>query len=126
MAANPVPSGGHVVGGTHNVHGVVERPNSSVALPNRRHVTVTLFGAAEPDADPNGPEMKVIKDWVNKFTAEVKAAGIALEAGYVSFDRSNINLDRFYGPKDSERLRELKRKYDPEGLFVLAYPTIDI
>jgi hypothetical protein len=115
---------GHVVEGTHNVHGTVENANPAVVLPNRRHVTVTLFGSIDHDQHPEGPEMQVVRAWIDKFAREVKEAGIALEAGYVSFDRSNINLDRFYGKEDADRLRSLKSVYDPHNHFSLAYPYL--
>lgn len=124
VAANPAPLVGYLVGGTHNVHGVMETANPAIALPNRRHISVTLSGYIDPDQDPEGPEMQAITTWIHKFVREVKSAGISLEAGYVSFDRSNINLERFYGKEDSERLLKLKRAYDPENLFSLAYPNL--
>lgn len=124
IASNPIPDIGHVVGGTHNVHGVVEAPNSALVLPNRRHITLTLFGAVPSEYSSDGPEFKIVKDWVDKFAAEVETAGLGVKNGYVSFSPSNVDLESFYGQEDAKRLKALKRRLDPENLFFLAYPTL--
>ncbi|KAF4625450.1 hypothetical protein G7Y89_g12719 [Cudoniella acicularis] len=124
IANNPIPKIGHVVGGTHNIHGAIETPNQSVALPNRRHITLTLFGAISSEFDADGPELQIVKDWANKFAGEVESEGLATRDGYVSFSCSNIDLDNFYGKGDAARLKALKRRYNPENFFFLAYPTL--
>ncbi|KAJ6789117.1 hypothetical protein PWT90_08227 [Aphanocladium album] len=124
IAARPVLSSGHAVGGTHFVHGVVEKDNPSVALPNTRHITITLFGAAEKEHANDGPEMKLVREWIDGFAGDVQAAGIALPPSYVSFSKSDIDLDKYYGEKDARRLRALKKKYDAQNLFFMAYPTM--
>ncbi|KAK2007073.1 FAD-binding domain-containing protein [Colletotrichum eremochloae] len=124
IASRPTPSNGHAVGGTHFVHGVFEKQNPAVALPNTRHVTITLFGSAEKHHEMDGPEMDVVREWVDGFVADVDNAGIGLPPSYVSFSKSDIDLDRFYGKDNADRLRMLKSRYDPENLFSLAYPTI--
>lgn len=124
IASRPVLTSGHVVGGTHYVHGAFERANPAVAVPNKRHITVTLFGAADTLCENDGPEMTEVRAWVDGFVADVNAAGIGLPPSYVSFATSDIDLDRFYGRVDANRLRALKKKYDPTGFFRRAYPTI--
>ncbi|KXX75015.1 6-hydroxy-D-nicotine oxidase [Madurella mycetomatis] len=124
IASRPVLLNGHVVGGTHFVHGVFEKHNPNVVLPNTRHITITLFGAAEKHHDNGGPEMAAVRDWVDGFVADVEAAGIALPPSYVSFSPSDIDIDAFYGEENADRLRALKARYDPSNLFALAYPSI--
>ncbi|KAH9995857.1 FAD-binding domain-containing protein [Xylariaceae sp. FL0662B] len=124
IASRSVPLSGHAVGGTHYVHGKVTEPNPAVALPNRRHITITLFASAEKHHDNDGPEITSVREWVDGFVADVDAAGLGLPPSYASFSKSDINLSEFYGAENARRLRALKSRYDPKNLFRMAYPTI--
>ena len=107
----------------HHFHGVASRiPRDQTAFANRRdHFLVEILSAWEPgdSGDDDGAHRRWGNDLWERLTASALPGGYPNLLGPDEVDR----LTAAYGP-NAPRLRDLKRRYDPDGTFSTAIGTI--
>jgi hypothetical protein len=107
----------------HHFHGVASRiPMDQTAFANRRdHFLVEILSAWEPgdSGDDDGAHRRWGNDLCERLTASALPGGYPNLLGPDEADR----LTAAYGP-NAPRLRDLKRRYDPNGTFSTAIGTI--
>jgi hypothetical protein len=107
----------------HHFHG----PGTHVASDatafsmRRAHFMVEIGAAWEPGTDAEGTQHRL---WASDLSSKV--APLSLPGGYANFlTRDDHNqIDRAYG-NNAHRLRELKRKFDPDNIFSSVIPLPD-
>ena len=106
----------------HHFHGAAARvPAGDTAFALRRdHLLVEILAAWEPSTDDDGAAHRA---WAQDLSGQL--APSALPGGYPNLlgpgdaDRTLLA----YGP-NAPRLRDLKRRYDPDGVFSTATGTL--
>ena len=106
----------------HHFHGAAARvPAQDTAFALRRdHLLVEILAAWEPSPDDDGTAHRA---WAQDLSGQLTPG--ALPGGYPNLlgpgDSGRVLLA--YGP-NAPRLRDLKRRYDPYGVFSTATGTL--
>jgi FAD/FMN-containing dehydrogenase len=105
----------------HNCHGATARVDlGSTAFGLRRnHLLVEIVASWEPGGPggPDGPDGDTEhRDWAEAFSQAL--APMALPGGYPNMlgPEATEQIEHAYGPH-GPRLNEVKRRYDPQGVF---------
>jgi len=126
LAANPPPLA-HCSIIIHTAHGACVTPNTDACFANRTpHVVLGISGALAPGASASGPEMGTVTRWADTVAGCISERRLAQERLYSSFTgpAERVDTTAFFGKYTTERLRQLKRKYDGANLFACAYPDL--
>lgn len=108
----------------HHAHHRAAEPNPNAVFNIRRnHYIYGLTGSSPRGSAPEEREQAAM--WAENVFRSLKAAGLSMKEGYCSFSRpEHIDAEAFFGKKSVERLRALKRKYNPDSAFPKAYPVL--
>jgi hypothetical protein len=99
----------------------IEIPDESTAFPHR-DVTCHILLSGESD-DPTLEDM--ISEWYRKESEKLIAkSGFGEEKVYVSYAQGDERQEALYGARKLEKLRKLKREWDPQEIFSWNNPII--
>lgn len=112
----------------HQLRGPSAGPqdHSSVFATREPHYMLELLGFA------TSGDQEVSRQWAVQITEEIKQADPdnVLSTAYISVYNSAVQakspseaLEKTYGPK-VETLKDLKAKFDPDGIFALTVPAL--
>ena len=109
----------HAAVGFHQVHGAATRvaPDATAFGLRREHFTIEIIAGWEPDGDDGTGHRR----WAQNLWQDL--APFALPGGYANLlgpDEREQAADAYGG--NAARLRALKRRYDPDGVFASAIP----
>lgn len=113
----------------HSAHGQATRavdPTKSFAGGDEQDHMVLLFvGIAMRDVDvTTGPEFAAARAWSQSVAAELDTLGLSLDKAYGNFSSPDMDNEKVYGAETLERLRVVKRNYDPDNAFLKGYPQL--
>ncbi|KAH8883268.1 FAD binding domain protein [Thozetella sp. PMI_491] len=125
LLAHPAPAGGTSAVLVHHAHGRALQPDATAAWAHREeHFVLTPSGFAPPGATPEQKESA--QRWANGLYRAAVATNQSLARGYWSLSRpEHCDVVRFFGDKTVARLRDLKRRLNPRGLFPAAQPVLE-
>ncbi|KAI1081467.1 hypothetical protein F5B20DRAFT_588534 [Whalleya microplaca] len=107
----------------HHAHGKALLPHNGACVIRERHLVWGIQGTVLEGHTEE--EKKTAFEWSENINREVRTRGLALDQGYWSFTPSkHMNTLRWYGKENTERLKALKDKYNPDNVFPQAYPTL--
>jgi len=110
--AERIPEGVQFGIGTFFVRGeaIKPRPQSSFRL----REPFVFIHALGPVADPS--RVKESKEWTDSVFNEMKEAGL-IKANYLAIMGPDLSVKECFGPENFNRLKDLKRRVDPEDIF---------
>ena len=110
----------------HNAHGAAIKADPTSCFVNRTpHLVFGIGAGVAPPATGSGPEMREAAQFSDRLADSLKAEGLSMDSAYMNFsppDECDTLL--FYGKETTERLKIMKKKYDPQNVFFKAYPTL--
>ncbi|RAH54231.1 FAD-dependent oxidase [Aspergillus piperis CBS 112811] len=89
--------------------------DEETAYPYRDITAHVMLTFAYDDASLSKPVNDLASRWISRFNA---TSGFDRLQVYVSYAHGTESLDAWYGAEKLPRLLELKKKWDPKGLFV--------
>lgn len=101
----------------HSIHGAAARPNPETSFPLRsQHRSFHTVG---------NPETGVREAWGAEAVAALDAGGFSIPSSYGNLTPSDeFDIVATYGLERLEKLREIKRRYDPRNVFSRGYPRL--
>ena len=79
-----------------------------------------------PDASTTGDDARVVAEWVSRIALAFKNSEESLEDGYMSLTPpEDCDALAFFGAETVERLKVVKRRYNPSNAFHGAYPVLE-
>ncbi|KAI1080329.1 hypothetical protein F5B20DRAFT_540243 [Whalleya microplaca] len=124
LARHPLPTSASAIA-LHNCHGAGAKPDASAAFAHRtRHLCIGITGMC-PYYDET--ERKAIEIWSQAVLNDIQEAGLALDAKYVNFTPPQKDDGILYFGEDGvRRMKEIKQRLDPGGLFARWTPDLEM
>lgn len=107
----------------HSLHGVSTRDYPASVFRNRvPHYMGEIVGLADDE------EMaEACGKWAADFAADLRRSTSALESSYVSLvPLEDATPEKVYGPEKLQQVLDLKREFDPRGVFKNAIPKLQV
>lgn len=114
----------------HHIHGKAAEGNFPDAIggvfPNRLdHVILGFHGGTRQEPSTNQDALAQTTMWALNMEEEVDCSGEALKGGFPSFHPPrSVDPAAFFGEESADRLRMLKKRLDPKGMFCGGMPGL--
>ena len=94
--------------------------NDSCLNPDARqaHMVLEIYGSS---VDQSRMESSV--SWAHEFYEELTSSGEVMESSWIPVSKPGSEPEKLFGEK-WQLVKDLKEKYDPEGIFDLAVPIL--
>jgi hypothetical protein len=122
LVRHPLPTNSSVVV-LHTCHGKGSRKDLSAAFGNRDPHILIGISATCKWSDVDTP--KTIAPWVDEVYNDILAAGLHTGWKYINFNtREKRDGQSYLGAEGVRRMRQVKKKVDPHGLFTKSTPDL--
>jgi hypothetical protein len=110
----PVTGGSRRI--NHNCPGTALNKNTQSSFANRSHLVIGISSLMPCEALIDSTGVNLASEWADKIVHEIEERSLALDMGYQNFtSESDMDTVRFFLFEATQRLRAVKRKYDPEN-----------
>ncbi|RYP34669.1 hypothetical protein DL768_011046 [Monosporascus sp. mg162] len=119
VAANPALVGSLILYEIFGQRGVLEQPAEETSIGNRHLANIlTILQTTYTDTSLEPVADAWVRGWRERMI-DPEHSGYDQQATYVNYGHGDESLEAMYGyePWRLERLRNLKRRYDPHGFF---------
>ncbi|KAF9878165.1 6-hydroxy-d-nicotine oxidase [Colletotrichum karsti] len=127
LIANNPPPGPMCANVIHSAHGRALQENPAACYPLRRRHRIVNPNAGVPDAGLQPAEFESYKKWNDGLVAELSAKGLTLPCGYRNLGPDkDVNWTALFGEETLAKLKDVKKKFDPENVFRTGFPRLDL
>jgi hypothetical protein len=103
----------------HQLHGMPATAHPQASFPLRSpHFTVEMIGSTVEASEQDNS-----KAWARSFYEELKKSGVGLRGEYEPLSDPKASPSEWYS-ENWDRLKAIKRKYDPQRVFGSAPPQV--
>ncbi|KAF7587423.1 hypothetical protein BBP40_007242 [Aspergillus hancockii] len=114
----------------HNNHGKGMRNEisdgiGSVFANRYQHIILGLHGGIRPGPVADAQAVTVATAWAKELEHAINEEGLSLEGGFPSFfPPEQVTISQFFGEQALGRLKQLKKRLDPENVFCKVLPCL--